>query len=275
MDEGSAYYMNQLKWLNRFLITIFLCVFIFIGYVISHIPSDQTIKGCLTTTMFKVYLCPGSKDYVRMGLISRHLQRAIIQTEDAAFYSHEGFDMDELAKSARLNWQKGEYKRGGSTITQQLAKNMFLSQEKSLMRKLLEAFITLKIEKVLKKGEIFERYLNVVEFGKNIYGVKKAADFYFHKLPSELSVVESAFLAMLLPNPKKYSQSYFKKSLTRFAKNRISQIVYGLYKTGRITEEEYADAVSEIPYFLGPEPVMTDDNVAVDELESMESAEDE
>ncbi|HWU44994.1 MAG TPA: biosynthetic peptidoglycan transglycosylase, partial [Bdellovibrio sp.] len=169
------------------------------------------------------------------------------------FWNHHGFDWDSIEKNFREGWEKGVYKRGGSTITQQLAKNMFLNKDRTFFRKGLEALITDRIENTLSKREILERYLNVVEFGKNIYGVKKAAEYYFKKSPAELDVVESAFLAMILPNPTKYSNSYFKKELTPFARKRLNRIVGDLFQYNRITQEEYNIAMAKLENFLGPE----------------------
>ena len=167
------------KWLVRaFLSGLFLTVGVVL-FVFQQVPSDRDIKGCLVTQMYHVKLCPGSHDYVPLKSISLAMQQAVVMSEDTTFWSHQGFDWDEIEKSARQNWQKGEYKRGGSTITQQLAKNMFLSKEKSLLRKGIEALITLRLEKVLKKKDILERYLNVVQFGKDLFGIKVAAQFYF------------------------------------------------------------------------------------------------
>ncbi len=159
------------------------------------------------------------KNYVPLRQISQYLQKTIILTEDSNFWNHKGFDWESIEKNARDGLASGVFKRGGSTISQQLAKNLFLSKDRTFIRKGLEAVITDRIEHTLTKKEILERYLNVVEFGKNIYGVKAAAKYYFQKSPAELSVVESAFLAMVLPNPIKYSQSYYRKELTPFAKS--------------------------------------------------------
>ncbi|MBO9668693.1 MAG: transglycosylase domain-containing protein, partial [Bdellovibrio sp.] len=187
----------------------------------SWLPTEQDIKGCIITTMYKVDLCPTSKNYVPLKQISSYLQKTIIMTEDGNFYKHHGFEWAVIEKNFRQGWETGVYKRGGSTITQQLAKNMFLSADRTFFRKGLEAVITDRIEKTLTKKEILEKYLNVVEFGKNIYGIKAAAQFYFKKTPAELDVVESAFMAMVLPSPVKYSQSYYKKELTGFARKRM------------------------------------------------------
>ncbi len=189
---------------------------------ISQIPSDKEIRGCLTTKLYKVYLCPGSNDYIRLNHISSYMQKTVVLTEDSNFWNHKGFDLQEMQNSLKSNLEKGKYARGGSTITQQLSKNLFLSKDKTLVRKFLEAIITVRIEKTLNKKEILERYLNVVQFGKDLFGIKKAAQFYFKKSPENLDLVESAFLTFLLPNPEVYSKSFFKKQLTPFAQKRLA-----------------------------------------------------
>lgn len=219
-------------------------------YVYSYIPSKKEIRGCMVTKMFQVKLCPGSGDYVPLNKISQNLQKAVVLTEDSAFWDHGGFDLKEMQRSLEKNMAKGSFVRGGSTITQQLAKNLFLTPEKTLQRKILEAAITLQIEKHLTKKEILERYLNVVEFGPNLFGVKKAAQYYFKKDPGSLSVIESAFLAFLLPSPEKYSVSFFKKSLTPFARKRLNDIVNNMYRYHRIDEDQYYAAREQIDYFI-------------------------
>ncbi|WP_413612944.1 monofunctional biosynthetic peptidoglycan transglycosylase [Bdellovibrio sp. HCB-110] len=237
------------------------------------LPTEKDIKGCLTTRMYQVELCPGSKSYVPLKQISSTLQKTIILTEDSNFYNHSGFDWDAIEKNARDGWESGVFKRGGSTITQQLAKNMFLTKDRTFVRKGLEAIITDRIEKTLTKKEILERYLNVVEFGKDIYGVKAAAKYYFQKSPAELSVVESAFLAMVLPNPVKYSKSYYRKELTPFARKRLSRIVEDMYRYHRISQEEYDVAINQVSYFFQPEPPPEEINVPAEEIPTLEDLE--
>ncbi len=229
------------------------------AYIWSTLPNEKEIKGCIITTMYKVDLCPTSKNYVPLKQISSYLQRTIIMTEDGNFYKHHGFEWGTIEKNFRQGWETGVYKRGGSTITQQLAKNMFLNADRTFFRKALEAIITDRIEKTLTKKEILEKYLNVVEFGKNIYGIKQAAQFYFKKSPADLDVVESAFMAMVLPSPIKYSQSYYKKELTGFARKRMSQIVQNLYQFHSIDQSEYEVAMERIQSFLSPAPPPMDD----------------
>jgi monofunctional biosynthetic peptidoglycan transglycosylase len=240
----------------------------------SWLPTEKDIKGCITTTMYQVDLCPTSKNYVPLKQISPYLQKTIIMTEDGNFYKHHGFEWATIEKNFRQGWETGVYKRGGSTITQQLAKNMFLSGERSFFRKGLEAIITDRIESTLTKKEILEKYLNVVEFGKNIYGIKAAAQFYFKKSPAELDIVESAFMAMVLPSPVKYSQSYYKKELTGFARKRMSQIVQYMYQFHNIDQAQYDSAMDRIQSFLSPAPPPMDEgipsNLSSDEIDRLE-----
>jgi len=235
-----------MKLYVKFLIGFYIFAALGVMYLVSFIPSDKQIKSCMTTTMFEVYLCPGSKDYVPLSQISQNVQKALILAEDANFYNHNGFDWEAIQASAEHNMAAGKYLRGGSTLTQQLAKNMFLSRDKTLIRKALEAVITYRLETVLSKKEILERYLNVVQFGKDLFGIRKAAQFYFRKHPADLDAAESAFLVMLLPNPEKYSRSFSKKSLTPFANKRVNKIVNDMYRYHRISIDEYFRAQEKI-----------------------------
>lgn len=239
----------------------------------SWLPTGEEIRGCMVTRMYSVELCPTSKNYVPLKKVSPYLQKVVVLTEDSNFFNHKGFDWAAIEKNARAGWESGVFKRGGSTITQQLAKNMFLNKDRTFIRKGLEAIITDRIEHTLSKKEILERYLNVVEFGKNIYGVKAAAQYYFKKSPAELNVVESAFFAMVLPNPVKYSQSYYRKELTGFAKKRLKEIIDNMYRYQRINDEEYAEAVYQLSYFFQSEPLPEELNLPENEIPTLEDLE--
>jgi monofunctional biosynthetic peptidoglycan transglycosylase len=225
-----------------------------VGLFFLTTPRPTDIKGCLKTKMFEVDLCPTSPRYVKLKNISAYARNAVVVSEDAAFYGHQGFDWDELQNSFQKNMEKGGFARGGSTITQQLAKNVYLSSEKSLLRKLREAVITVQLEKSLSKDEILEKYLNVVEFGPNVYGIGPAANYYFHKSASELTPAEGAFLAFLLPNPKKYSVSFRSKTLTKFAHRQVTEIVDRLLRFRKITPEEHSAAIAQVGFLFGGAP---------------------
>lgn len=209
-------------------------------------PSAQKIRACQITELHQVYLCPGSKEYVSLNRISKYLIQSVVLSEDASFWQHSGFDFGEIQKSLEKNLQKGRYIRGASTITQQLAKNMYLSADKSLGRKLREALITLQLERTLNKKEILERYLNLIELGHGIYGIQSAALKYFNKSPLELSPVESAYLAHLLPNPKLYSRTHQRRALTPFSYSQVLRILSLLKVTRSISEEQYLQAKKDV-----------------------------
>ena len=139
-----------------------------------------------------------------LSRISLHLQRAVIVAEDASFFVHEGFDWEGIRDAALYNLEAGEMKRGGSTITQQLAKNLYLSSERSLFRKAREALITRSLEHHLPKKRILELYLNVAEWGHGVYGAEAAARHHFDKSADELTEEEAAWLAAILPSPQRY-----------------------------------------------------------------------
>jgi monofunctional glycosyltransferase len=139
--------------------------------------------------------------------ISTPLKRAMIAAEDAKFVDHEGFDWDGIALALEKNEKRGHIVAGGSTITQQLAKNLFLSGSRSWLRKGEEAVITLMLEAMLDKRRIFELYLNVIEWGSGVFGAEAAAQRYFGEPAARLSAEQSARLAAMAPNPRFYEHN--------------------------------------------------------------------
>lgn len=153
--------------------------------------------------------------WVPLSRISPHLRHAVVAAEDASFFAHEGFDWEGIRDAALYNLEAGEMKRGGSTITQQLAKNLYLSSERSLLRKAREALITRSLEEHLTKKRILELYLNVAEWGKGIYGAEAAARHHFRKPSYDLTADEAAWLAAILPSPRRYDPLRKTTFLTR------------------------------------------------------------
>jgi len=172
--------------------------------------------------------------WVSYGAISEHLKKAILLAEDAAFFSHKGVDMNELREALKRDWETGSFKRGGSTITMQLAKNLYLSPSKTPLRKVKEIIIARQIEQALPKRRIFEIYLNVVEWGRNIYGAEAAARHYFGKSAASLDILEAATLAALLPSPRDSRQ--------RGVLYRRNVILGRLASVGYLTQAEYSRA---------------------------------
>lgn len=142
------------------------------------------------------------KIWVSYDRISRNLVRAVLAGEDSRFFDHSGFDWEEIEKAIEENIEKGELKRGASTISQQLAKNLFLSTSKNPARKLHEALITWEMELILSKRRILEIYLNVIEWGDGIYGAEAASRAYFNTTAASLSAEQAAFLSAMIPNPR-------------------------------------------------------------------------
>jgi monofunctional glycosyltransferase len=153
--------------------------------------------------------------WVPLSRVSSHLRRAVVAAEDASFFVHEGFDWEGIKDAALYNLEKGELKRGGSTITQQLAKNLYLSSERSILRKVREALITRSLERHLSKERILEIYINVAEWGNGVYGAEAAARHYFKKPAREVTEEEAAWLAAILPAPRRYDPLRKTRALTR------------------------------------------------------------
>jgi monofunctional glycosyltransferase len=151
-------------------------------------------------------------DYAR---ISSNLKRAVLVTEDSRFWTHEGIDFDEMKESMEVNIERMEFARGGSTITQQLAKNLYLSPSKNPIRKVREFLIARQLEAELSKQRILELYLNVIEWGDGIFGADGAARTYFHKSASDLTASESALLAAAITNPHVFSIAHPSPRLLR------------------------------------------------------------
>jgi len=157
------------------------------------------------------------KQWVPYNRISPHLKRAIIAAEDAKFVDHEGFDWDGIQKAMEKNQKKGRFVAGGSTITQQLAKNLFLSPNRSMLRKGEEALITLMIEALWDKQRIFEVYLNVIEWGNGVFGAEAAARHYYGLAAAQLTPEQAAKLAGMVPNPRYYDSHRNAPGLSRKA----------------------------------------------------------
>ena len=162
--------------------------------------------------------------WVPLSRISPYLRQAVVAAEDASFFTHEGFDWEGIKDAALYNLEAGEFKRGGSTITQQLAKNLYLSSERSLLRKARETLITRSLEQHLTKERILELYLNVAEWGQGVYGAEAASRHHFKKSSRDLTADEAAWLAAILPSPRRYDPLRKTTALTRRHNRILSRI---------------------------------------------------
>lgn len=162
--------------------------------------------------------------WARLKTIDKSTVNAIVISEDWAFYQHFGIDLRQIYHSVKDAFF-GKGLRGASTISQQLIKNIYFSNKRSFFRKFYELFYTLFLELSFTKNEILEMYLNIIELGENVYGISSGSQHYFKCLPSQLNTRQGAFLAMLLPSPVKYSESFRQKELTDYALTTINKIL--------------------------------------------------
>lgn len=237
MDERKRPFRKFLKYSAWSLLALCLSFLLYGSYVYWQTQNIENPEQCMITQLYHVNLCPQNANYIHYKDVPKHFFQALILSEDASFYSHKGFDWVEIKESFRRNIEEWRFARGGSTLTQQLAKNMYLSKEKSLSRKFKEFFIAKQIEKKLSKAQILEKYVNVVEFGNQIYGLSKASSHYFDKNPSQLSLLESIYLVSLLPSPVRLGQSFNNKKLSKNNIWRMEVILKRMYRTKKISDE--------------------------------------
>ena len=206
----------RLRTIGRVLLAVPAAAFALLAYAYLTLPDVRPLKTSNpSTTAFmdlrerearangrvprRVYR------WVSYSRISPDLKRAVLVAEDDAFWRHEGIDFEQLQESIETDWARGRFSRGGSTITQQLAKNLYLSPSKNPLRKLRELVIARRLEAELKKSRILELYLNVIEWGDGVYGVESASRVYFQKSAAELGPSEAAMLAAAIANPRMFN----------------------------------------------------------------------
>jgi monofunctional glycosyltransferase len=202
-----------MRRIGRAILALLAAGFACVAYIYLTLPDVRSLRTTNPeTTAFMELRAHEARDrgeaprrvqkWVSYPRISQHLKRAVLVAEDSAFWTHEGVDYDQLKESIEANIERMEFARGGSTITQQLAKNLYLSPSKNPVRKLRELLIARQLETELSKQRILELYLNVIEWGDGIYGAEAAARTYFQKSAADLSPQESALLAGAIINPR-------------------------------------------------------------------------
>ena len=210
--------MNAARIGRGFIVLLLVVVALFVAvqlwffghilYWASHNPTSTSfIDARVAALRLKNPKAKISQWWVGYRQISVHLKRAIITAEDDKFIDHEGFDWDGMQRALKKNQQKGKVIAGGSTISQQLAKNLFLSGERSWLRKAQEALITAMLELAMDKRRILEIYMNVVEWGEGVYGAEAAARHYFGVSAQGLNPEQAARLAAMLPRPRFYQRN--------------------------------------------------------------------
>ncbi len=198
---------------------------------------------------------PRRKQYwISLSNVPKYVIDAVLISEDASFYIHDGVDTVELGKAVEEAWQKGKLGRGASTITQQLAKNLWLSTDRSLLRKAKELVLTYRLEHALPKSRILTLYLNVAEWGDGIYGIEAGAREHFGVSARNLTPAQGAILASMLPAPRKRTPKSGSKMLKRHSHWAIDQML----EAKRLSPEEAAAAQAEIDQILGGKPESED-----------------
>ncbi|BAN34040.1 monofunctional biosynthetic peptidoglycan transglycosylase [Sulfuricella denitrificans skB26] len=193
-----------------------LWIFAHIWWWVDHNPSTSAfMEQRLEVLQSKQPDAELRHQWVPYNRISNNLKRALIAAEDSKFLDHEGFDWESIQKAYEKNQKKGKLVAGGSTISQQLAKNLFLSSRKVFWRKAEEAVITVMLEKMMSKRRILEVYLNVIEWGNGVFGAEAAARHYYKTSASSLSAEQAARLASMVPNPRYFDTHRNSRGLER------------------------------------------------------------
>lgn len=224
--------MRWLKWPIASLLTV---VVVYQAYLFMSVAwlayNNPATTAFITAEKDRLAQQRSSKTirqtWVAYSSISPNLKRAVLAAEDSGFAEHDGVEWEAIEKAALENLKKGKIKRGGSTITMQLAKNLFLSPDRSLLRKGQELVITFMLEAVLEKRRILEIYLNVAEWGEGVFGIEAAARHYYGVSAKQLSAEQSAWLASILPAPKRFDKnrdSAFIRSKAEVIQARMPQV---------------------------------------------------
>lgn len=206
---------------------------------LHHPPLDAGGQGP------EIRVGPANPDFVPIAELPEHVLRAVTTAEDGGFFGHAGFDFEELRNAFAEGAEKGRVVRGGSTISQQLAKNLFLGPERTLARKVREAIVTVGLEASLPKRRLLEVYLNVAEWGPRLWGIGPAARHWFGKDARALTPKESVFLASVIPNPVRYHAMFERGAPTESWEERVRDLLFKMAEQGTLTDEQLADALAE------------------------------
>jgi hypothetical protein len=218
---------------------------------------------------------PGTERWTSYGEISPFLIEAVLTTEDGKFWSHKGITIPEIKRAIELNLRAKNMSHGASTITMQLAKNLFLGRERTIARKLQELVFVWYLETHFSKEELLELYFNIVEFGPSLYGISDAAIHYFGRTPSELNELESVFLIKLLPNPVERHKTYEAGAVSAKQMSALQRVLKTMHDRNRLTDAEYTAALGEqIVFHREGEPFPAPREAAYHQLKGRASADD-
>jgi len=228
-------------------VSIGIIVILLYGFFIS-LPDFETItfqefkRAAQGRVMNKLDGKRGNYRWTPLEEISRDLLYAVVMGEDASYFEHKGINYDALINAFAENIKRRKFVYGASTISQQVVKNVFLYTSKSFTRKVKELITTRRMEGRFSKNQILEVYLNIAEFGPNIFGVGRASTYYFNKKPSQVNAAEGAFLALMLPSPRKYHHSIFQnKYIANRHKRKLRRILKDMLYKELISPQQYQD----------------------------------
>ena len=229
---------------------------------LAEVPPDLARERFTSSFTYRTYhpdgtpsdtsTGPGTTAWTDLDDISPFMIAAVLTTEDGAFYKHHGFNHSAIRNSAAANLKARRFVRGASTITMQLAKNLFLSREKTLSRKIEELVLTDYLEQAFRKDDMMELYLNVIEFGPDVYGVTRAAEYYFGRKPEELNLPESFFLASIMPSPVRYGRLRDKGQVSEGWMKHIQTLMEIAAKNGKVSRAELAEGLAQPIVFVKP-----------------------
>ena len=221
----------------------------------AEVPRDLSRERFSSSFTYRTYHADGTPSDTRTGPntsswteldgISPFMVAAVLTTEDGAFYKHHGFNHNAIRNSVAANLKARRFVRGASTITMQLAKNLFLSREKTLSRKIEEVILTDYLEQAFRKDDMMELYLNVIEFGPDVYGVTRAAEHYFGRKPEELNLPECFFLASIMPSPVRYGRLRDKGQVSEGWLHHIHTLMEIAAKNGKVSRAELAEGLTQ------------------------------
>jgi monofunctional glycosyltransferase len=247
-----------LKWPGRILGALFLGLVVFVSYEYARLPDAEPLlkQNPKTTALIEQRTEEARaanqkprrrQSWVSLSNVSKHAIAAVVLSEDASFFLHEGVDTKELENALDDAIRQGKLGRGASTITQQLAKNLWLSTDRSLLRKAKELVLTRRLEKALPKRRILALYLNVVEWGNGVYGIEAGAREHFGVSAAELSPAQGALLASMLPAPRRRSPASGSPAL----KKRAHWVIEQMQGVKRLDAQQAAAAHAEIDALMG------------------------
>lgn len=254
---SKVYLLKSTSWIKAFLQTkkglrVFIASMALL-FLLWLIPPVYLLKlgSSITATHWEkkkgrvtVEVGPKESSWIAINKASRHALFAIVVSEDSRFFEHWGLDFKEIWTSFELNLKKGRYARGASTITQQVVRLAFLEKQKNILRKGREALGAFLLELIMNKEDILEWYINLVDFGDGIYGLKSASRHYFSTRPEALTISQGVHLALVLPSPNAWSVGLRRHNLTNFGHRRFAKILLFLLQNGYITRVQWEQTLA-------------------------------